>query len=206
MMRVARSSAPFPADAASLARSLYGRVPLQHRPHLWLSLTGARDMMRASQLTYWQITQMADAMGEQLSDAVRQIDLDLPRTFTGHASFAATPSGAPSGVRVALRRVLVAYAAYNSSVGYCQSLNFIAALFLLVADEEGAFWLLAALCGSVVPDYRAQSPRVPSDAYAYASRGPRTRSPALDCRPQSQSYESRLPDRHRPTPSPCAPS
>jgi len=56
-------------------------------------------------------------------------------------------------MRQALRRLLVTYADYNPSVGYCQSLNFIAAVFLLVADEEGAFWLLVALCRRVVPDY-----------------------------------------------------
>jgi hypothetical protein len=39
------------------------------------------------------------------------------------------------------------------SVGYCQSLNFVAAVLLLVAGEEGAFWLLAALCSRVIPDY-----------------------------------------------------
>jgi Rab-GTPase-TBC domain len=52
--------------------------------------------------------------------------------------------------------VLVTYASYNPSVGYCQSMNFIVAVFLLVADEEGAFWLLVALCRTVVADYHTR--------------------------------------------------
>ena len=65
-----------------------------------------------------------------------------------HADF-----GDDGPTRTALRRILVTYAAFNVSVGYCQSLNFVAAVLLLVAGEEGAFWLLAALCSRVIPDY-----------------------------------------------------
>ena len=81
----------------------------------------------------------------------KQIERDLPRTFPQHRAFAS-----PTGLREALRRVLLTYASYNVSVGYCQSLNFIVAIFLLVADEEGAFWLLVALCRTVVADYHTR--------------------------------------------------
>ena len=107
--------------------------------------------MLRSPVTYWQLASHAEAM--QIDPSVlKQIDSDLPRTFPQHMGFASD-----SGLRRALRRVLVTYAAYNASVGYCQSLNFIAACFLLVGDEEGAFWLLAALCKTVVPDYHTQA-------------------------------------------------
>jgi hypothetical protein len=48
---------------------------------------------------------------------------------------------APEGV-AALRKVLVAYAAHDPKVGYCQGMNFLAALLLLAVDkdEERCFW------------------------------------------------------------------
>ncbi|MFQ6646826.1 hypothetical protein Gotur_019763, partial [Gossypium turneri] len=58
---------------------------------------------------------------------------DLPRTFPGH------PALDDDG-RNALRRLLTAYARHNPSVGYCQAMNFFAALLLLLMPEENAFW------------------------------------------------------------------
>jgi hypothetical protein len=56
--------------------------------------------------------------------------------------FVLTP---PARGRQALRRVLRAYARRNPAVGYCQSMNFLAATCLLAMPEEDAFWVLAAL-------------------------------------------------------------
>ena len=47
------------------------------------------------------------------------------------------------GGQASLRRVLRAYAAYDPEVGYCQGMNFIAAMFLTFMSEERSFWLLA---------------------------------------------------------------
>lgn len=61
----------------------------------------------------------------------RQVDLDLPRTFPGNARV--------ERCLPALRRVLLAFAAHAPEVGYCQSMNFIAALLLVavvLADDE----------------------------------------------------------------------
>lgn len=48
-------------------------------------------------------------------------------------------------------RVLRAYALRNPVIGYCQGMNFIAGLMLLVADEETAFWVLCHMCEEVNP-------------------------------------------------------
>lgn len=57
----------------------------------------------------------------------KQIDKDLPRTFPGHPLL--------DGIgRDALRRVLCAYALHNPAVGYCQGMNFLAALLLLLME------------------------------------------------------------------------
>src|SRR5690606_1501384 len=83
------------------------------------------------------------------SPFLQQIENDLPRTFPTHAVYSRADGLAP------LKRVLVAYSWYNTSVGYCQGMNFVAALFLLLMDEESAFWLLSAIVDDIVPDYYA---------------------------------------------------
>ncbi|KQK05839.1 hypothetical protein BRADI_2g22850v3 [Brachypodium distachyon] len=71
-----------------------------------------------------------------------QIEKDLPRTFPGH------PSLDEDG-RNALRRLLLAYARHNPTVGYCQAMNFFAGLLLLLMPEENAFWTLVG----IIDDY-----------------------------------------------------
>jgi hypothetical protein len=44
-----------------------------------------------------------------------------------------------------LRNVLVAYSWKNTRVGYCQSMNYLCALLLLIMEEEEAFWFLSIL-------------------------------------------------------------
>ncbi|PKU59651.1 rab GTPase-activating protein 1 isoform X1 [Dendrobium catenatum] len=72
----------------------------------------------------------------------RQIEKDLPRTFPGH------PALDEDG-RNALKRLLIAYARHNPSVGYCQAMNFFAGLLLLLMPEENAFWTLI----TIIDDY-----------------------------------------------------
>ena len=70
---------------------------------------------------------------------------DLPRTFPSHP-WLDTPEGHES-----LRRVLVGYSFRDSQVGYCQGLNYVVALLLLVMKtEEDAFWMLAVLLENVL--------------------------------------------------------
>ena len=45
----------------------------------------------------------------------------------------------------ALRQVLRAYVMRNPGVGYCQSMNFVAAMLMIVIeDDELAFWCMAS--------------------------------------------------------------
>ncbi|GAB5034140.1 gtpase activator nb4s calmodulin-binding protein partial [Nannochloropsis oceanica] len=74
------------------------------------------------------------------------IELDLGRAFADADAAINTAEG-----RAALRRVLRTYALRNPSVGYCQGMNFIAGLLLLVVSEETAFWSLAHMCEEVSP-------------------------------------------------------
>ncbi|XP_057522658.1 GTPase-activating protein GYP2-like isoform X2 [Amaranthus tricolor] len=78
-----------------------------------------------------------------------QIEKDLPRTFPGH------PALDENG-RNALRRLLIAYARHNPSVGYCQAMNFFAGLLLLLMPEENAFWTLMGILDDYFDGYYSE--------------------------------------------------
>ena len=73
----------------------------------------------------------------------------MPRTFPGHAQLD-TPSQ-----RLALERVLRAFAVANPHVGYCQGMNFVCGVLLLLMEEEAAFWALTQILRVILPDYFA---------------------------------------------------
>jgi hypothetical protein len=70
----------------------------------------------------------------------KQIEIDIARTFPDLKTFAQEQ-------QQKLLRVLNAYAAYNPKLGYCQGMNFVAGLLLLVSNfqEEECFGVLVCL-------------------------------------------------------------
>ncbi len=68
------------------------------------------------------------------------------------------PPAEPAGL-TALRRVLLAYVAHSPNAGYCQALNYLSGMILLLTDlrEEEAFWLLVWLCDRGVPDFYSKA-------------------------------------------------
>jgi hypothetical protein len=89
--------------------------------------------------------ELADLKPASSEEAHRQVELDLHRTIPQHDGIQSTE------IIGALRRVLLAYAYRNSAVGYCQSMNFIAAHMLLHVEETPAFWLLTTLVEDILP-------------------------------------------------------
>ncbi|NXV61760.1 US6NL protein, partial [Molothrus ater] len=78
---------------------------------------------------------------KSFSSEIKQIDLDVNRTFRNHIMFRER-----YGVKQqALFHVLSAYSVYNTEVSYCQGMSQIAAILLMYLNEEDAFWALAQL-------------------------------------------------------------
>ncbi|KAL4457817.1 hypothetical protein ABPG75_012682 [Micractinium tetrahymenae] len=112
-------------------------VPPDLRHQVWLQLSGANARRQRLPPHYY-----ADAaLQGGGSPFAHQIELDVPRTFPSN-EWVQSEAG-----QSALRHVLRAFAHHNPRVGYCQSMNYVAAMLLLVLghDEEDAFWVLASL-------------------------------------------------------------
>lgn len=131
------------ANAVTLKRLIRKGIPPVLRPKIWFSLSGAAKKKANVPESYY--SDLTKATEGQVTPATKQIDHDLPRTFPGHP-WLDTEEG-----HAALRRVLVGYSFRDCHVGYCQGLNYVAALLLLVMKtEEDAFWMLAVLLEDVL--------------------------------------------------------
>ncbi|XP_051820062.1 USP6 N-terminal-like protein isoform X3 [Antechinus flavipes] len=108
--------------------------------------SGHSYIVRESQASWRAIWNFAPASemkekAQSCSSEIRQIDLDIHRTFRNHIMFRDR-----YGVKQqALFHVLAAYSVYNSEVSYCQGMSQIAAILLMYLNEEEAFWALAQL-------------------------------------------------------------
>ncbi|XP_010913961.1 uncharacterized protein [Elaeis guineensis] len=131
------------ANTITLKRLIRKGIPPVLRPKVWLSVSGAAKKRSTVPDSYY--VDLIMATEGKVTPATRQIDHDLPRTFPCHP-WLDTLEGQAS-----LRRVLVGYSFRDSDVGYCQGLNYVAALLLLVMKtEEDAFWMLAVLLENVL--------------------------------------------------------
>ena len=121
-------------------------VPGSFRRKLWPCLAGTEELRQHFPARHYEELLRCAEAGPPHGAVHAAIDADVQRTFPGHRMFE-TPEGL-----AALRRVLVAYSVHSPSVGYCQALNFVAAMLLLFVDEEEAFWLLDAILRKLLPD------------------------------------------------------
>ncbi|XP_062003312.1 uncharacterized protein LOC133720852 isoform X1 [Rosa rugosa] len=128
---------------------VHGGVPRDLRGEVWQAFVGVKA--RRVEKYYYDLLAEETNTGESMDNdnscgAFRkwrkQIEKDIPRTFPGH------PALDENG-RNSLRRLLLAYARHNPSVGYCQAMNFFAGLLLLLMPEENAFWTLVG----IIDDY-----------------------------------------------------
>jgi len=127
------------AKKAALKTLLRKGVPGEHRGEVWWSILGCEARRTKAPRSYQEY--VAENLDSKVSESIVR---DLTRTYPNHRKFR-SPAG-----RDELHRVLHAFARHAPRICYCQGLNFIAALFLIVLnDEERAFWALACAMESL---------------------------------------------------------
>ncbi|XP_063599754.1 growth hormone-regulated TBC protein 1-A-like [Penaeus indicus] len=120
-------------------------IPMKHRGKMWMEVSGSRRKMEAHPGYYKSLLE-----GSLDEEVVESIKIDVPRTFPDNIYFRDYNEGKLTD----LYNVLVAFAHHNKKIGYCQGLNYIAGLLLIITkDEESTFWLLNALVEDLLPQY-----------------------------------------------------
>lgn len=109
-------------------------VPYSLRSLAWIKITEVTERIAKSP-ALWK-----DSLAKEYDD-MEQINKDIGRTFTTHKYF--VDAGGP-GQR-ALADVLHAYACYDTKVGYCQGMGFIASLLLVYVSPEETFHIMIRL-------------------------------------------------------------
>uniref|UniRef100_A0A4W4GV66 Rab-GAP TBC domain-containing protein n=1 Tax=Electrophorus electricus TaxID=8005 RepID=A0A4W4GV66_ELEEL len=118
-------------------RRVYKGIPLQLRGQVWSLLLDVEKVKKENERKYEKMKEQA----RLYSTEIKQIDLDVNRTFRNHIMFMDR-----LGVKQqSLFHVLSAYSVYNTEVSYCQGMSQIAAILLMYMNEEDAFWALSQL-------------------------------------------------------------
>ncbi|XP_043092737.1 USP6 N-terminal-like protein isoform X2 [Puntigrus tetrazona] len=124
-------------NSDKLVRRIYKGIPLQLRGQVWCLLLDIPKIKEEKKDYYEKLKIRARG----LSPDVRQIDLDVNRTYRDHIMFMHRYDVKQQD----LFHVLTAYSVYNTEVGYCQGMSQITALLLIYMNEEDAFWALVKL-------------------------------------------------------------
>uniref|UniRef100_A0A8V0XVH2 USP6 N-terminal like n=1 Tax=Gallus gallus TaxID=9031 RepID=A0A8V0XVH2_CHICK len=114
---------------------------IEKQKHLEIERTTKWLKMLKSWEKYKNTEKKLKCQARGSSPDIRQIDLDVNRTYRDHIMFRDR-----YGVKQqSLFHVLAAYSIYNTEVGYCQGMSQITALLLMYMNEEDAFWALVKL-------------------------------------------------------------
>ncbi|XP_047435932.1 USP6 N-terminal-like protein isoform X2 [Mugil cephalus] len=120
-----------------MVKRVYKGIPLQLRGRAWALMLDVERAKKENEGKYENMKEQA----RLCSTEIKQIDLDINRTFRKHIMFMDR-----FGVKQqSLFHVLSAYSVYNTEVSYCQGMSQIAALLLMYMNEEDAFWALSQL-------------------------------------------------------------
>ncbi|XP_014242865.1 USP6 N-terminal-like protein isoform X1 [Cimex lectularius] len=120
-----------------LKRRVFKGIPNSLRGKAWMQILNLENLRKDQHGKYQEMRELA----WKWSPDIRQIDLDVNRTYRDHIMFRERYNSKQQE----LFNVLGAYSMYNLEIGYCQGMSQIAALLLMYLDEEDAFWALSIL-------------------------------------------------------------
>ena len=100
-------------------------IPKLYRKQLWMLCSGAKNDKNDNPQYYKKLVELSKDVKSLYS---KQIEKDLKRTFLNNNINEEKINQ--------LRRVLISYSIRNSSIGYCQGLNFIVSNLLEVLEDE----------------------------------------------------------------------
>ena len=133
----------FPSRSTKTQRYIRKGIPPEWRGAAWFHYAGGDAYLSRHPQLYNNLVHFTELkLGTHEKEAIER---DLHRTFPDNIRFKSDPTCTEvneTPLLASLRHVLSAFALHNSKIGYCQSLNFIAALLLLFLPEEKAFWML----------------------------------------------------------------
>ncbi|EEB06022.1 GTPase activating protein Gyp3 [Schizosaccharomyces japonicus yFS275] len=143
----------FPSRGHKVQRYVRKGIPPVYRGAAWFYYSGGHELLREHRGIYESLWKHACVHKPKDADLIER---DLHRTFPENIYFRSTPESVAGEYSEApmiskLRRVLMSFAMYSPENGYCQSLNFLAGLFLLFMSEEKAFWMLVVTCRKYLP-------------------------------------------------------
>jgi hypothetical protein len=152
----------FPPRSDKVKRYIRKGIPPEWRGACWFWYAGGPTRLAQNPGLYDRLVQSVEQ--GQLNPVDREsIEKDMNRTFPDNIAFKPDypdPDMDPEvelPIIQALRRVLQAFAIHNPSIGYCQSLNFLAGMLLLfLKDEEKAFHLLNVITTVHLPGTHAK--------------------------------------------------
>eukprot|EP01130_Rhizamoeba_saxonica_P005222 TRINITY_DN2092_c0_g1_i4.p1 TRINITY_DN2092_c0_g1~~TRINITY_DN2092_c0_g1_i4.p1 ORF type:complete len:744 (-),score=113.07 TRINITY_DN2092_c0_g1_i4:20-2251(-) len=120
-------------------------IPDSYRGSVWKILSGVSLYKSVYPEDYYQ--NILNMNINSHSVATEQISRDIYRSLPNHPYFQKE-----EGISK-LNNVLTAYSWRNPVIGYCQSMNIIAAVLLLFMDEEDCFYTLCSICEIIMPQY-----------------------------------------------------
>ncbi|KAG0170024.1 hypothetical protein DFQ28_004967 [Apophysomyces sp. BC1034] len=155
---MANNNGQWPHRSSKFKRYIRKGIPHELRGQAWLYYSGGEAKMQANPGVYDEYVTKAETMGRE-NEYLDIIERDLHRTFPDNIQFKTTKNTAAGdhGIQKdvpainALRRLLSAFSLYSPTIGYCQSLNYVAGLLLLFMKEEEAFWTFVALIHDILP-------------------------------------------------------